>query len=174
MSFVKRLVQLDVDSTFIQQEAIELLAAKAGVLDEVARITESAMRGELERLGGAPAVVVVNAGEVNAGDFDLMDYGSFSAVQSAASFIGRFRSTSFLNYFGYRDAAVDRAIDLAESQADPRERARLYLEVERSLLRDLPALPLYSGVAHRLVASRVRGWVPNSGLSLPSQFLQLA
>jgi phosphoserine phosphatase len=48
MSFVKRLVQLDVDSTFIQQEAIELLAAKAGVLDEVARITTSAMRGELD------------------------------------------------------------------------------------------------------------------------------
>jgi phosphoserine phosphatase len=48
MAFVKRLVQLDVDSTFIQQEAIELLAAKAGVLDEVARITESAMRGELD------------------------------------------------------------------------------------------------------------------------------
>jgi phosphoserine phosphatase len=48
MSFVKRLVQLDVDSTFIQQEAIELLAAKAGVLDEVTTITESAMRGELD------------------------------------------------------------------------------------------------------------------------------
>ena len=48
MSFVKRLVQLDVDSTFIQQEAIELLAAKAGVLDEVSTITESAMRGELD------------------------------------------------------------------------------------------------------------------------------
>jgi phosphoserine phosphatase len=48
MGFVKKLVQLDVDSTFIQQEAIELLAAKAGVLGEVARITESAMRGELD------------------------------------------------------------------------------------------------------------------------------
>jgi phosphoserine phosphatase len=45
---VKRLVQLDVDSTFIQQEAIELLAAKAGVLEEVARITAAAMRGELD------------------------------------------------------------------------------------------------------------------------------
>ena len=43
-----RLVQLDVDSTFIQQEAIELLAAKAGVLEEVSRVTESAMRGELD------------------------------------------------------------------------------------------------------------------------------
>lgn len=48
MSFRKRLVQLDVDSTFIQQEAIELLAAKAGVLEEVAGITNSAMRGELD------------------------------------------------------------------------------------------------------------------------------
>ena len=45
---MKRLVQLDVDSTFIQQEAIELLAAKAGVLEEVARITAAAMRGELD------------------------------------------------------------------------------------------------------------------------------
>lgn len=48
MNFVKRLVQLDVDSTFIQQEAIELLAVKAGVLDQVSAITESAMRGELD------------------------------------------------------------------------------------------------------------------------------
>jgi phosphoserine phosphatase len=48
MVFVKRLVVLDVDSTFIQQEAIELLAAKAGVFDQVSLITESAMRGELD------------------------------------------------------------------------------------------------------------------------------
>lgn len=48
MAFVKRLVQLDVDSTFIEQEAIELLAAKAGVLEQVSAITESAMRGELD------------------------------------------------------------------------------------------------------------------------------
>jgi len=48
MDFVKRLVQLDVDSTFIQQEAIELLAAKAGVLEQVATITASTMRGELD------------------------------------------------------------------------------------------------------------------------------
>jgi phosphoserine phosphatase len=48
MSSLKRLVQLDVDSTFIQQEAIELLAAKAGVLKEVSKITDAAMRGELD------------------------------------------------------------------------------------------------------------------------------
>jgi phosphoserine phosphatase len=48
MNTPKRLVQFDVDSTFIQQEAIELLAAKAGVFEQVSAITESAMRGELD------------------------------------------------------------------------------------------------------------------------------
>jgi phosphoserine phosphatase len=44
----KRLVQFDVDSTFIQQEAIELLALKAGVLKQVADITDAAMRGDID------------------------------------------------------------------------------------------------------------------------------
>jgi phosphoserine phosphatase len=48
MRFAKKLVQLDVDSTLITQEVIELLAAKAGVGEEVKRITESAMRGEID------------------------------------------------------------------------------------------------------------------------------
>lgn len=44
----RKLVVLDVDSTLIQQEVIELLAAKAGVADEVIAITDRAMRGELD------------------------------------------------------------------------------------------------------------------------------
>ena len=43
-----RLLVLDVDSTLIQQEVIELLAARAGSLAEVAAITDQAMRGELD------------------------------------------------------------------------------------------------------------------------------
>lgn len=42
------LVVMDVDSTFIQDEVIDLLADEAGVLPQVAAITESAMRGELD------------------------------------------------------------------------------------------------------------------------------
>jgi phosphoserine phosphatase len=38
----------DVDSTFIGQEVIELLAAHAGKQDEVAAVTAAAMRGELD------------------------------------------------------------------------------------------------------------------------------
>jgi phosphoserine phosphatase len=61
---------MDVDSTLIQQEVIELLGAKAGVQSEIAKITEAAMRGELDfeaslrarvaLLKGLPASVLVD------------------------------------------------------------------------------------------------------------------
>ena len=44
----KRLVVFDVDSTLIQGEVIEMLAARAGCEDEVRAVTEAAMRGELD------------------------------------------------------------------------------------------------------------------------------
>ena len=44
----KFLVVFDVDSTLINEEAIELLAERAGTRDLVADITERAMRGELD------------------------------------------------------------------------------------------------------------------------------
>jgi phosphoserine phosphatase len=44
----KRLVVMDVDSTLIQGEVIEMLAEHAGCRDAVAAVTEAAMRGELD------------------------------------------------------------------------------------------------------------------------------
>ena len=44
----KKLVVLDVDSTLIQQEVIELLAARANVQAQVKIITERAMNGEID------------------------------------------------------------------------------------------------------------------------------
>ena len=43
-----RLIVMDVDSTLIQGEVIELLAAHSGHLDRVADVTDRAMRGELD------------------------------------------------------------------------------------------------------------------------------
>ena len=43
-----RLIVMDVDSTLVQGEVIEMLAGHAGCLDEVAAVTEQAMRGELD------------------------------------------------------------------------------------------------------------------------------
>ena len=43
-----RLIVMDVDSTLVQGEVIEMLASRAGCEDEVARVTEQAMRGEVD------------------------------------------------------------------------------------------------------------------------------
>jgi phosphoserine phosphatase len=64
----RRLVVMDVDSTLIQDEVIELLARHAGRTEQVAAVTERAMRGELDfaeslhervaTLAGLPASVL--------------------------------------------------------------------------------------------------------------------
>lgn len=69
----KRLIVFDVDSTLIQGEVIEMLAARAGAEAKVAAITEAAMRGELDfeeslrdrvaTLAGLPADVVDEVAE---------------------------------------------------------------------------------------------------------------
>ncbi|MDN5758715.1 MAG: phosphoserine phosphatase SerB [Tomitella sp.] len=69
----KRLIVFDVDSTLIQGEVIEMLAAHAGREAEVRAVTESAMRGEIDFaeslhrrvavLEGLPASVVAEVGE---------------------------------------------------------------------------------------------------------------
>ena len=43
-----RLIVMDVDSTLIRGEVIDLLAARAGCAEQVAALTEAAMRGELD------------------------------------------------------------------------------------------------------------------------------
>ncbi len=53
---------LDVDSTLIQDEVIELIADHAGTREEVQRVTEAAMRGELDFAGSLHARVATLAG----------------------------------------------------------------------------------------------------------------
>ena len=48
MRRAKRLVVMDVDSTLIQGEVIEMIAERAGCADQVAEVTAAAMRGELD------------------------------------------------------------------------------------------------------------------------------
>jgi phosphoserine phosphatase len=69
----KRLIVFDVDSTLIQGEVIEMLAARVGAQDAVAAITDAAMRGELDfaaslrqrvaTLAGLPAEVLEDVGQ---------------------------------------------------------------------------------------------------------------
>ncbi|MEV6212218.1 phosphoserine phosphatase SerB [Kitasatospora sp. NPDC051914] len=58
----KRLVVMDVDSTLIQDEVIELFAAHAGCEAKVAEVTAAAMRGELDFAESLRARVALLAG----------------------------------------------------------------------------------------------------------------
>lgn len=86
----------DVDSTLIEDEVIELLAAEAGSLMQVAEVTERAMAGELDfteslrervaTLGGLPEISIQNAlnrVRVTAGAEQLIE-----AVQRAGGLVG--------------------------------------------------------------------------------------
>ena len=57
-----RLVVMDVDSTLVQDEVIDLLAARAGCAGEVAAITTAAMRGELDFAAALRERVMLLAG----------------------------------------------------------------------------------------------------------------
>jgi phosphoserine phosphatase len=57
-----RLVVMDVDSTLVQGEVIEMLAEHAGCLDEVRVVTERAMRGDLDFEESLHARVALLAG----------------------------------------------------------------------------------------------------------------
>jgi len=58
----KRIVLLDMDSTLIQQEVIDLIGSRYGVGDQVAAITDSAMRGELDFVSSLSARVALLTG----------------------------------------------------------------------------------------------------------------
>jgi phosphoserine phosphatase len=94
----QRLVVMDVDSTLIQGEVIEMIAAHAGFEAEVAAITESAMRGELDFAESLHARVALLAG-VEESALDEV-YGSLLYAPGARTMIRT------LKRLGYRFALV--------------------------------------------------------------------
>jgi phosphoserine phosphatase len=57
-----RLIVMDVDSTLVQDEVVDLLAGRAGCAAEVAKITAATMRGELDFAGSLRERVALLAG----------------------------------------------------------------------------------------------------------------
>jgi phosphoserine phosphatase len=81
-----RLIVMDVDSTLIQDEVIDLLAARAGCADEVARLTSAAMRGELNFASSLHERVALLAG-LDAGVLDDVR-GDLRLTAGAETLIG--------------------------------------------------------------------------------------
>ena len=89
----KRLVVLDVDSTLIRDEAIDVLAERARVGTEVAAITERAMAGELDFAASLRARVSLLAG-LTAADLDAVR-DSLRLTPGARTFVRTLRRLGF-------------------------------------------------------------------------------
>ncbi|QMW64729.1 phosphoserine phosphatase SerB [Mumia sp. ZJ1417] len=94
----QRLVVMDVDSTLIQGEVIEMIAAHAGYEAEVAEVTAAAMRGELD-FADSLAQRVALLGGVDASALDQV-YGAIQLAPGARTMIRT------LKRLGYRFALV--------------------------------------------------------------------
>jgi phosphoserine phosphatase len=94
----QRLVVMDVDSTLVQGEVIEMLAEHAGCRDEVARVTEQAMAGEMDFAASLQARVALLQG-VPAGALDAV-YNDLVLTPGARTLIRTLRR------LGYRFALV--------------------------------------------------------------------
>jgi phosphoserine phosphatase len=93
-----RLIVMDVDSTLIQGEVIEMLAEHAGYGNEVAQVTEAAMRGELDFEESLRERVALLKG---------VDVSAFDAVYDAIVLAPGARTlVRILRRLGYRFALV--------------------------------------------------------------------
>jgi phosphoserine phosphatase len=93
-----RLIVMDVDSTLVQGEVIEMLAEHAGYGNEVAEVTEAAMRGELDFEESLRERVKLLAG-VDASAFDAV-YDALVLAPGARTLV------RILRRLGYRFALV--------------------------------------------------------------------
>jgi phosphoserine phosphatase len=96
----KRLIVLDVDSTLIKDEAIELLAEQAGSGDEVAAITDRAMAGELDFASSLRERVATLAGLDGSVLDQMNEHISSRLTPGARTFIRTLRR------LGYKTAIV--------------------------------------------------------------------
>jgi phosphoserine phosphatase len=93
-----RLIVMDVDSTLIQDEVIDLLADQAGCRSAVAKITEAAMRGELDFSVSLAERVALLAG---------LDESAFAAVRGKLRLTPGARTLiSTLSRLGYKTGIV--------------------------------------------------------------------
>ncbi len=83
-------------------------------------------------------------------------------------------STIYAGVVGYCNESFDRLVTRADQELDPAERAQLYVDAERVLLADAPAVFIFNPAALILVSPLVQGYVPTpSDTFYPGQWASL-
>jgi oligopeptide transport system substrate-binding protein len=104
----------------------------------------------------------VRVANMRQGDFEVSAGGWSADYNDALDFLFLFQtSTKSQNFQRFFNADYDRLMDAAAVTGDQSNRAELLGQAEQVLLRELPILPIYFGVAKHLVSTRVKGWEDN-------------
>jgi oligopeptide transport system substrate-binding protein len=94
-------------------------------------------------------------------DTQVYRQGWIGDYNDAFTFAELLRSTAGQNDTGYNNPEYDRLVTAAQSELDVGKRAELLQAAERTLLADMPILPLYYYVSTRMLKPWVRGFHPN-------------
>jgi ABC-type oligopeptide transport system substrate-binding subunit len=96
------------------------------------------------------------------GDFEVGHTGWIADYIDAQEFLFHWQtSTKEQNFARFSNPDYDRLMDAASVTRDESKRAQLLGQAEQVLLREMPVLPIYFGVAKNLVSTRVKGWEDN-------------
>jgi oligopeptide transport system substrate-binding protein len=80
-------------------------------------------------------------------EFQIFTYGWRADYVDPQNFLETlFQSKSTVNHFAYSNPTVDAALKDAAVEPDPAKRQQKYQEIEKMILNDLPAVPLYCSV----------------------------
>jgi peptide/nickel transport system substrate-binding protein len=76
------------------------------------------------------------------------------------------------NYPGYRNPAMDKALDAAERELDEGERRALFADIQRLYVDDLPVLPLFFRVDPFVIPKPLKGVVPTGHLNSSTLWIE--
>ncbi len=126
----QRLVVMDVDSTLVQGEVIEMVAERAGCRPQVAAVTEQAMRGEIDFAESLRLRVALLAG-VRVSVLDEV-YASLSYAPGARTVVRTLRRLGYR--FGLVSGGFTHVIDQIAAELDVDFSAANVLELDGGVL----------------------------------------
>jgi oligopeptide transport system substrate-binding protein len=159
------------------EKARQLIAdSKYGSVDRVPEITfyalyavspvDQAIIGMLQNLGLKVKAQIVNSQDdyikrAHNHEFQLFVSGWRADYLDPQNFLEiLFQSQSSENSFAYNNPQVDAALAQAAIEQDPEKRLKMYQDVEKMVLADLPAIPLWcNSMSYVLVKPYIKGYV---------------
>jgi peptide/nickel transport system substrate-binding protein len=147
--------------------------------DQIAQVIQSDLRqvGVELRLKAAPARIYF--AELTRRKFDLAFYSWITSPGSVPR--TTLHSTeiptvdngwSGQNYPGYRNPAMDKALDAAERELDPDKRRGFFADILRLYADDLPVLPMYFRTDSFVIPRQLTGVVPTGHQGCSSLWIE--